>query len=96
MHLQIVQIFFAKLQFAGLSQSFMQILNSLLSGSPSTMFGTKLNIAFWTKYLIVVNLWGKRFKQHIVLHTRGPWKFSLADIKKSSAGVIYGQKSIMC
>ena len=46
--------FFAKLQFAGLSQSFMQILNFWLSGSPSTMFSTKLNIAFWTKYLIVV------------------------------------------
>ena len=34
---------------------------------------------------------------HIVLHTRGWWKFSLVQIsKKYFAGVIYGQKSHVC
>ena len=32
----------------------------------------------------------------IVLHTGGRWKFSWADIKKNFAGVIYGQKALMC
>ena len=37
-----------------------------------------------------------KFYIHIVLHTRGWWEFSLADIKKNFEGVIYGQKSLMC
>ena len=32
----------------------------------------------------------------IGVYTRGWWKFSLADIKKYFAGVIYSQKSLMC